>query len=558
MKKWKYIFGIALLLVPNASFGAVNADLGVSGNDVYLSNPKPVDSTSVRIYATINNSGSEDALGSVRFFDITLQKQIGTDQPISLIPTRADDVFVDWLPEFGTHEISVEIIPWTQATDDPNNNFVTITVTVDRDTDKDGVGNQSDIDDDNDGVADTNDVFPLNSAESADTDGDGIGNNADTDDDNDDVLDIEDAFPFNPTETGDFDKDGIGDNADTDDDNDGIADIDEDTNQNNIVDNTETDQKNPDSDADGVIDGTDAFPLDPLESADFDGDNIGDNADTDDDDDEVPDVDDVNPNNQGPQISIEDVRRSVDVNNTLTIDTSESVDLDGEIVNTVIVIEKISEGGVAGATTATSGSQILNGSQNTNEGNSNIDGSNSDNSNSNGNNFVDKDEDGIMDGNDNCPTVPNSDQADANNNGLGNACDGENQTNRIIGKTWEVNDQGAIILSSIDELIAQYFGDTANITSLDEDGSDLFFDSEDGSMKLYSYLGERFQANFTEPGTYKITVIAQDDKGETRSKEILVKVRDYGKIFRLLLIIGLVLLAILMALKYTRRANFKK
>ena len=46
------------------------------------------------------------------------------------------------------------------------------------------------------GSPDVDDAFPFDAAESLDTDGDGIGNNADTDDDNDGVADSEDAFPL--------------------------------------------------------------------------------------------------------------------------------------------------------------------------------------------------------------------------------------------------------------------------------------------------------------------------------------------------------------------------
>ena len=52
-----------------------------------------------------------------------------------------------------------------------------------------------DLDDDNDGFNDTEDAFPLNSAEWDDLDGDGIGSNEDSDDDGDGVLDLNDAFP---------------------------------------------------------------------------------------------------------------------------------------------------------------------------------------------------------------------------------------------------------------------------------------------------------------------------------------------------------------------------
>ena len=57
-----------------------------------------------------------------------------------------------------------------------------------------------------------------------------------------------------------------------------------------------------DSDNDGVPDDQDAFPADPSESADFDGDGIGDNADTDDDNDSVPDDTDQLPNNPDESI----------------------------------------------------------------------------------------------------------------------------------------------------------------------------------------------------------------------------------------------------------------
>ena len=52
----------------------------------------------------------------------------------------------------------------------------------------------------------------------------------------------------------------------------------------------DVDESDPDSDGDGVPDSTDAFPLDPTESVDTDGDGIGNNADPDDDNDGVTDT----------------------------------------------------------------------------------------------------------------------------------------------------------------------------------------------------------------------------------------------------------------------------
>ena len=70
-----------------------------------------------------------------------------------------------------------------------------------------------------------------------------------------------------------------------------------------------TDPTDADSDDDGVDDGADAFPLDPSESVDTDGDLIGNNADTDDDGDGVDDGADAFP-----------------------LDPNESVDTDGDLI----------------------------------------------------------------------------------------------------------------------------------------------------------------------------------------------------------------------------------
>lgn len=120
-----------------------------------------------------------------------------------------------------------------------------------------------------------------------DMDKDGRPNHLDPDDDQDGVPDAQDAFPLEPEEWADKDNDLIGDNLDADDDGDGAAD---DRNNNGIADHEERD-----FDGDGVDKARsvpwDAFPLDPKEWRDTDGDGIGDNADTDDDNDGYSDRD---------------------------------------------------------------------------------------------------------------------------------------------------------------------------------------------------------------------------------------------------------------------------
>ena len=112
-----------------------------------------------------------------------------------------------------------------------------------------------------------------------DIDHDGKANDEDLDDDNDGVPDLADAFPLDPEEWADKDGDLIGDNMDADIDADGVGD---DKNKNGIPDFQEMDY-----DGDGVLKANavpwDAFPLDPKEWRDTDGDGLGDNADPDDD-----------------------------------------------------------------------------------------------------------------------------------------------------------------------------------------------------------------------------------------------------------------------------------
>jgi len=100
----------------------------------------------------------------------------------------------------------------------------------------------------------------------------------------------------------DADKDGIGDRSDSDDDNDGVLDTSDafplnssesmDSDSDGIGNNADIDDDN-----DGVLDTSDAFPLNSSESMDSDSDGIGNNADIDDDNDGVLDTSDAFPIN---------------------------------------------------------------------------------------------------------------------------------------------------------------------------------------------------------------------------------------------------------------------
>jgi hypothetical protein len=130
------------------------------------------------------------------------------------------------------------------------------------DCDDDGIGDECDDDADNDGVLNTDDnCFCVPNGDQADNDEDGIGDVCDEDDDNDGYSDVVDTFPLDPSEWQDNDGDGVGDNADDDDDNDGLSDNEE---MSFGKDCSITDPFAADTDQDGVIDSSDAYPNDPF------------------------------------------------------------------------------------------------------------------------------------------------------------------------------------------------------------------------------------------------------------------------------------------------------
>ena len=161
------------------------------------------------------------------------------------------------------------------------------------DLDLDGIGDNADSDDDGDGWEDLDEpncgTSPVDANSfPTDSDLDGICDILDPDDDNDMILDINDDFPLDPAEHEDFDGDGIGNNADSDDDDDGWPDeleaicqtirlssasVPEDTDGDGSCDVIDADD-----DGDGIGDPNDAFPKDPDEWEDRNGDGLGDRA----------------------------------------------------------------------------------------------------------------------------------------------------------------------------------------------------------------------------------------------------------------------------------------
>jgi DNA/RNA endonuclease G (NUC1) len=256
------------------------------------------------------------------------------------------------------------------------------------DTDNDGTPDFTDTDDDNDGQSDTDEIAcgsdPLNAnSMSTDTDGDHQPDCVDTDDDNDGVLDAQDNCPLvsNAGQT-DTDGDTIGDACDPDDDNDGVADtadncpLTANTNQADFDNDGVGDACDPDDDNDGVADGADQCPNTPPNTQvnaagcpDADGDGVADAADN------CPYV----PNANQADFDHDGFGDACDADD----DNDGVMDANDQCPNTP------------------PGTQV------------------------NAAGCPDADGDGIADTGDNCPNVANADQADFDQDGLGDACDAD-------------------------------------------------------------------------------------------------------------------------------------
>lgn len=323
MRRNLSLLALSTLLIPVGIANAASGDLVLYENGITFDSTFFTEGTNIRIKASVQNHSPNDLLGSVRFQ--TQDGVFGTDQPISALGGRSDDVFIDFTPgSFGYYDLTITVIPWDASDDNPNNNVVTKRIYVEQDTDMDGRPNSSDPDIDGDGVLNGDDAFPVYLAESLDSDGDGTGNNADGDDDNDSFEDTVDAMPLDPNFSKDMDSDGTADENDDDVDGDGVG-----NNQEVFL---ATDALNSDTDSDNVNDKNDEFPLDSNETIDSDGDGVGDNADDDIDGDGIPNSSDRFPyDNTQIALASEDTYY-VDIGETLTLDASNSKDSEGSIV----------------------------------------------------------------------------------------------------------------------------------------------------------------------------------------------------------------------------------
>lgn len=324
------------------------------------------------------------------------------------------------------------------------------------DTDLDKIGDACDLDADGDGVPNKDDPAPFDASVKSSVDNDGDGwlkgqdpddNDAtkpgsvfadsdkdgladeggllpDLDDDNDGVPDKDDAFPVNSAEQFDFDKDGTGDRTDLDDDNDGTPDL-EDRFPRNSAESADTDK-------DGFGDKVDSCPTVPGPQLDFDKDGKGDVCDEDDDADGVKDFQDAFPFN---------AKESKDTDGD-KIGNNEDQDDDGDGVSDL---------------------------QEAEEGTNPLD--------------RDSDRDSVMDNLDSCPLVPNTDQMDSDEDGIGDLCDDPPQLTGFYLLDTRIKEQSKTVKPGSEEaekMAAEHCGDNA----MDLTSQVYYIQQKDAELRL--------------------------------------------------------------------------
>lgn len=167
-----------------------------SGNESIYSNMV----TSSAVVVSTNHAPVLATIGS---------KSVGEGNSLSFIANASDSdgdsltYSASNLPSGANFNPSSRTFSWTPNSSQAGSYSVTFSVSdgtlTDLETVAISVESNALLDSDGDGVLDSEDAFPQDSAEWIDTDLDGLGNNSDSDDDNDGINDEADSSPLDPS-----------------------------------------------------------------------------------------------------------------------------------------------------------------------------------------------------------------------------------------------------------------------------------------------------------------------------------------------------------------------
>jgi len=269
------------------------------------------------------------------------------------------------------------------------------------------------------------------------------------------------------------------------------------------------DTEDTDDDNDGYPDYEDAFPKNSAEWIDTDGDGTGDNTDTDDDNDNVPDTSDEMP-----------------------LDYNETEDTDGD--------------GIGNNQDADDDGDEIEDTDETKLGTNPLN--------------ADSDGDSYSDSEDDFPMDP-EEWIDFDEDGVGDNADTDDDDDGIE-DTEDIDDHNKGPTIKVNEPNWPFY-----LT-----GQDLTFDAsssydEDGEVKEYKWVqgdttisvNDTLETSYLESGEQTIELIITDDKGETRTEELYIKIYSKGFLLFLgLFITVLLILAFYIIFKYNPRAKSLK
>lgn len=167
MKKncWLQVFLFGLFaFIPLLTSAAPLSNAGFLQGGIWYSKDPFFAGDTVRVYAAIFNSSSEDLAGTVEFLDN--KQRLGSAEFFVERGGKFAQVWVDWNVTEGEHLVEAVITKASiiRVGADP----LTIELQqarvqeslrqIEKDTDKDGIGNNTDADDDNDGVSDVQEL----------------------------------------------------------------------------------------------------------------------------------------------------------------------------------------------------------------------------------------------------------------------------------------------------------------------------------------------------------------------------------------------------------------